>query len=133
MWSSTNFAAIVRVPTSILHMYATGDKSLYIIRPTDNVTHPNADLYNLGDDLLEISDLTIPDHDEVVYSFEIEHDLGDQWQYQNTKVLGISRASPNIIMDPIEAHMALDDTKRLSVYFVLKIMVPIEYRAVEPS
>lgn len=133
MWTSTNFAAIVRVPTPIVHMYATGDKSLYIIRPTDNVTHPNSDLYNLGEDLLEMSDLIVPEHDEVIYAFEIEHDLDDQWQYQNMKVLGISRASPDIIMDPVEVHMSIDDTKRLSVYFVLKIMVPIEYRPVEPS
>lgn len=131
MHSTTNFRTIVAIPSRILHLYLTEDRRMYIIRPTDNVSHPNSVVYELGEYLLEHSDLDLPEHEEIFYSYQIEYD--DVQIEGDKKIIAVSQECINIYMIPLRADVKLLDRNRIQIQYVLKFMIPIEYRIVEPS
>ena len=135
MQSTSNFSTIVAVTSPVLHLYLTEDLRMYIIRPTDNVSHPNAGIYQLGQYLLDNSDLDLPEHEEIFYSYQIEYDEDQEeyWTEGNKKLIAISNEHINIYMIPLRADMKLLEKNRIQVQYVLKFMVPIEYRVIEPS
>lgn len=134
--NTTSFTKCIEVPTSTIHAYINGRREIFIIRPTDPIDHPNAPMYDLGSELLNICDLRLlEEHEEIIFSFRILYDIPDPLERVG-KIIIESTDDSNIILMPVSGHIDTVSRSRrdaVSIIFVLKPITSVDHQIVQQS